>query len=577
MSVRQASSAAAGTAALAGIALLAMAVGLAYFGMRALNDTLRVERLSLRLSAGIADLRVSVSEIDSLRREYLATGEPVLVARFDAERARVRQRLADLEARFEVPAQRASHRALTGAIEELFVAIEQSMRDGRGRGAEEAVRLALSPAQTAVAERVDRLLEELRARNDRIAAQRASKADEDLGFLERGVVVGILLAGALLGWSLRALFRQEAARRAAEAALHARSRELRLLIDAVPASIGYVDPAERVLLHNRAFAEWMGQPSARIVGRTVREVMGEAAYAVAAPYMRRALAGESVGYERQQHRGDGELRDLAVALVPHRAPSGGVLGYYALLTDVTEQKNLSRLKSEFVSMVSHEVRTPATAIRGALGMLAGGAAGTLPPAAERLVGVAAAGCEQLVRLVDDIADIEQVEAGAIPLELREEDLARLLPLAVVAAAPLAQKHGVRLQVRGDLPPARVQTDASRVGQVLANLLSNAIQFSPSGAVVQTDFEPRGPRFRVTVRDHGPGVSEAMRPRLFQKFAQDPAVARGATGRFGLGLAISKLLIERLGGSIGYEPASGGGALFWFELPRPGAGARGAST
>ncbi len=577
MSARQASSAAASTAALAGIALLAMAVGLAYFGMRALNDTLRVERLSLRLSAGIVDLRVSLAEVDSLRREYLVTGEPGLVARFDAERARVRQRLADLGARFEAPEQRASLGALTGAIEELFAAIEQSMRDGRGRGAEEAARIALSPAQTAVAERVDRLLEELRARNDRIAAQRASKADEDLGFLERGVVVGILFAGALLGWSLRALFRQEAARQAAEAALHARSRELRLLIDAVPASIGYVDPAERVLLHNRAFAEWIGRPSAGIVGRTVREVMGEAAYAVAAPYMKRALAGESVGYERQQRRGDGELRDLAVVLVPHLAPAGGVLGYYALLTDITEQKNLSRLKSEFVSMVSHEVRTPATAIRGALGMLAGGAAGALPPAAKRLVGVAAAGCEQLVRLVDDISDIEQVEAGAIALELREEDLARLLPLAVLAAAPLAQKHGVRLQVRGDLPPARVQTDASRVGQVLANLLANAIQFSPSGAVVQADFEPRGPGFRVTVRDHGPGVSEAMRGRLFQKFAQDPAVARGATGRFGLGLAISKLLIERLGGRIGYEPAPGGGALFWFELSGSGAAAGGAST
>jgi len=152
------------------------------------------------------------------------------------------------------------------------------------------------------------------------------------------------------------------------------------------------------------------------------------------------------------------------------------------------------------------------------------------------------------------------------MALRDEDLARLVPLALVAAGPLAAQHGVRLQTRGDAPPAKVRTDANRVIQVLTNLLTNAIQFSPSGAIVQASVETSGEWTRISVRDHGPGVSEDMRPRLFEKFSQDPAAARGSTGRFGLGLAISKMLVERLGGRIGYEPAIGGGALFWFELP-----------
>jgi PAS domain S-box-containing protein len=553
-------------AALLGIGLLAAAVTTAYFGMRAVNETLRVERLALRLGAGIAGLQSSLKEAEALERQYLITGEPGLIARFETQREKIRLHLADLAASFENPEQRAATPALASAIAERLALIEQTLQERRGSAGADAARLAFSPARVAIAERADQLLDEVRRRNLRIVAQRESEAADDLGFLERGMLVGILLAGVLLGWAARAGARQEAARQAAEAALQARSRELRLLIDAVPASIAYVDPAERVLLHNRSFARLLGLPDAQVGGRSLRDLLGAAEYAASAPYISRALAGETVYHERRQETEDGGVRELAVTYVPHRGPGGAVLGYYALLTDITELKNLSRTKSEFVSMVSHEVRTPATAIRGALGMLAGGAAGTLPPQAGQLVSVAHASCERLVRLVDDIVDIERIEAGEIALSWRDEDLARLLPLALVAAGPLASQRGVRLQSRGDAPPARLRTDSDRVNQVLANLLANAIQFSPSGGVVEVGVEARGDRFRVTVRDHGPGVSEQLRARLFQKFVQDPAAARGSTGRFGLGLAISKLLVERLGGEIGYEPAPGGGARFWFELP-----------
>jgi PAS domain S-box-containing protein len=577
-------------AGLAGIALLAAAVATAYFGMRAVNETLRVERLAHSQAAGIEALQASLKEVDALQREYLITGEPGLIARFETQREKIRLHLSNMVARFEQPEQQAAMPALMSAVSEQLDTIEQTMQERRRSGADGAARLAFEPARVAVAGRAYELLDQIRKRYQRVVAHREVAAADDLGFLERGMLVGILLAGVLLGWSVRAGFRQEAARQAAETALQARSRELRLLIDAVPAMIAYVDPGERVLLHNRAFAEWLGMPSARIEGRTLRELLGEQEYAAAGPHVARALAGETVQYERQQRLDDGSVRDLAVAYVPHRSPAGGllgrrrgdvtvtaaavperspagaVLGYYALHTDITELKNLSRMKSEFVSMVSHEVRTPATVIRGALGMLVGGAVGTLPPEAGRLISIAHASCERLVRLVDDIVDIEKIEAGAIALALRDEDLARLVPLALVAAGPQAAPRGVRLQTRGDSPPARVHTDAGRVIQVLTNFLTNAIQFSPAGGVIQAGIDARGDWFRVSVRDHGPGVSDDMRPRLFEKFSQDPAAARGSTGRFGLGLAISKLLVERLGGRIGYEPAPGGGALFWFELP-----------
>ena len=569
--VRSAASLTSSFTALVGISLLAGAVAAAYFGMRTVNETLRVERLALRQVADIEGLKASLKAAEAIQREYLITGEAVLVARFETQRERIRLHLSELRTRIEDPEQRAAMPTLARAVTEWLAATEQTMDGLRSSGAKEAVRLAFMPALAAQAERADGLLDQLLKRHRRLVAHREAEAGENLVFLERAMLVGILLGAVLLGWSVRAAQGQEAARQAAETALQARSRELRLLIDAVPATIAYVDPQERVLLHNRAYAEWLGVPSARIEGRGLRELLGETEYAAASPNIGRVLAGETVQYERQQRLDDGSVRDLAVAYVPHRSPAGMVLGYYALLTDITELKGLSRSKSNFVSMVSHELRTPATAIRGALGMLAGGVAGTLPEEAGQLVEIANASCERLVRLVDDIQDIEKIEAGEIAVTLRDEDLSQILRTAVLASAPLAAQRQVRLEPDNVQVGARAHTDRDRAIQVMNNLLSNAIQFSPDGAAVRIGLESRGGMLRIAVRDQGPGVSEEFRPRLFEKFAQDATTARGSTGRFGLGLAVSKLLVDRLGGRIGYEPASGGGSVFWFELPAAAAG------
>lgn len=552
-------------AALAGVVLLGAAVATAYFGLRAVNETLRVERLSLRTVADLEGLQGSLNEAESLQREYLLTGDPALLARFETLRAKIGSYVADLESRFEQPEQRAAMPDLKSAIAAQLAALAQTMEARRSQGAEEAVRLAFAPAQTALTTRVDQLMDQFSRRERRTVGQRESAAAEDLGFLERGTLVGILLAVGLLGWSLRTGQRLEAARRAAESALQARSRELRLLIDAVPAMIAYVDTDERYLLHNRAYAQWLGIPSARIDGRTVREVVGEKAYALARPYIEHALAGDEARYERSQRHADGSARDLAVAYVPHRGAAGVVLGYYALLTDITDVKQLSRAKSDFVVMVSHELRTPATAIRGSLGLLEGGGAGPVPAPIAQLAAIAQGACERLLRVLDDILEIERIEAGEIALEWREEDLQALLAPSIAHAGPLAEKKGVRVESAGSMPSKRVRTDAGRVDQVLTNLLANAIQFSPDGGVVQVGAQAGKDHVRISVRDHGPGVSEDFRPRLFQKFSQAPGAARGRTGRFGLGLAVSKMLVERLGGRIGYDPAPGGGSIFWFEL------------
>jgi PAS domain S-box-containing protein len=555
-------------ATLAGVALLIAVVAGAHISLRSVNELLRAERLSLRVLADIESLQDALREIEVVQSDYLSSAEPALLARFETLREKVRSHLAELGQRVENPDQRIALPAINSAMREWLALTEEKMRQRRA-DAGAAAQPALSPGQLTLAQSARGLIDEFERRHRRAIADRASGASDDAGFMGRAIFVGFVMAALLLGWALWAAQRNERSRRAAEAALQVRSRELRLLVDAMPAMITYVGADRRFLFHNRRYSEWIGVPSARIDGRPVSEVVSRETYAVIAPHLERALAGEEVSYERQEARPDGEMRDLAVAYVPHRGTGGDVLGCYALVTDVTEVKDLGRFKGEFASRMSHEVRTPMAAISGSLGLLAGGGGGPLPDAASRLVAIARENCERLVRLVDDLTDIERFEAGEVTLHLRDEDPARLLSAAVSAAAPAAGKRGVRIEAGATPPGIHVRADGERANQVLGHLLANAVQFSPDGAVVHASLETRGGVVRFSVRDQGPGVSADFVPRLFERFAQEAAAARGSTGRFGLGLAISKTLVERMGGRIGYEPAAGGGSVFWFELPQGG--------
>jgi PAS domain S-box-containing protein len=555
-------------AALAGVALLAAVVAGAYISLRSVSESLRVERLALRVIGDIEGLQSGLQELDVVQRQYGAGAEPTLLARFDTLREKIRSHLLELEKRVEHPEQRVALPALKVAIRERLAVAEDTMQ-ARRKGADAVAQLAFPSGRLALAESARSLADDFAHRNQRIAGERERDAASDVGFMGRAILAGIVLAGLLLGWALWTAQRNESGRRTAEAALQARSRELRLLVDAMPAMIAYIAAGERYLFHNRAFAQWLDVPSARIDGHSVREVAGPEAYAAISPHLKQAMAGEEVSYERQETLPDGRLRDLAIVYVPHRGAGDEVLGCYALLTDITDLKHLGRLKSEFVAMVSHEIRTPATAISGSLGMLAGGAAGPLPEAASRLVGIAKASCERLVRLVDDLLDIEQVETGEVALNIRDEDPVRLLTAAVATIAPAAAQRGVTVETGAAPAGTRVRADGNRAVQVLSNLLANAVQFSPNGAVVNVTFEARGDALRVGVRDRGPGVSPDFVPRLFEKFSQETSAARGSTGRFGLGLAIARRLAGRMSGRVGYESATGGGSVFWFELPQVG--------
>jgi signal transduction histidine kinase len=281
----------------------------------------------------------------------------------------------------------------------------------------------------------------------------------------------------------------------------------------------------------------------------------------------RALRGETVrDYEMVAIAPERTPVSLMVTSQPLVNAEGNHSGAITLVRDISDAKRADRLKREFVSVVSHELRTPLTSIRGSIGLVAAGATGDLPPKAKQLLEIAYRNTDRLSALIDDILDIEKIEAGKTHLMLQTTQLGPLLALAIEANAGYATSCDVRLHLHQPVPSVAVNVDANRLLQVMANLLSNAAKFSPRGAVVDVTVVVNAGRVRVCVRDSGPGIPAEFRPQIFQKFSQaDGSDTRSKPGT-GLGLAISKALIERMHGAIDFESEPGCGALFFFELP-----------
>lgn len=240
---------------------------------------------------------------------------------------------------------------------------------------------------------------------------------------------------------------------------------------------------------------------------------------------------------------------------------------YAVARDVTERHKIDQAKSDFISTVSHELRTPLTAIRGSLSLVNSGVLGDIPEEAKELTAVAEESAIRLIRLINDILDIEKIGSGQLKLTIAPLRLNDILDRTVLDNRAFADDFGVTLHPPEEAPDFMVSADSDRLLQVFTNLVSNAVKFSPQGGAVELTVAPLDGRWvRVSVIDHGPGIGEAFRARIFERFAQADASDSKSKGGTGLGLSISKGLVDRMGGRIAFDSEEGKGSAFHVDLP-----------
>ncbi len=343
-----------------------------------------------------------------------------------------------------------------------------------------------------------------------------------------------------------------------------------LAIEAAPTGMLLMDMDGRVVMVNAQIENLFGYARAELLGRHVEMLVPER-LRVHQPEHRKeffkAPNAQTMGAGSDLYglRKDGTEVPVEIGLNPLHTSEGELV--LSSIVDLSQRREIDRLRNDFVSTVSHELRTPLTSINGSLGLLQSGAMGALSDKAAAMVGIAYKNSERLVRIINDILDIGKLEAGQLALHPVSVPLSELLRQSVEINAAYAEKYQVRFLIDGGSADDRVLADPDRLMQVITNLLSNAAKFSPPGADVYIRILPGLSTVRVEVEDSGAGIPEAFRRQIFEKFAQADA---SPTRRFegtGLGLSIARRLVEAMGGTIGFSTVVGQGTIFYIELPR----------
>jgi len=354
-----------------------------------------------------------------------------------------------------------------------------------------------------------------------------------------------------------------------EAGLRESEAHVRAVIDNVPD--GIITLNEQGLLEsvNPAALRIFGYSEAEMTGLHFKMLMPESVRHEYDDYIKKhigASTGRMVGFglEITGQRKDGSRFPMELGI--GNMWLGGRHLFIGIVRDISERREVGRMKNQFMSSVSHELRTPLTSVVGSLGLLAEGVGGDLSESGKALLNIARNNVARLARLISDILDIEDIHSGRLKLDCRATDLVMLAERAVDGSRSLASAAGVNLILHRDIAQAPVYGDAERLVQSLNRLLSNALKFSPRGAAVEVSVARHQAGFRVAVADQGPGIPDDFRERLFQPFSQAQSTESGFRGGAGLGLSIARAIIQQHSGTIGYESMPERGACFYFDLP-----------
>ncbi|WP_375396923.1 ATP-binding protein [uncultured Sphingomonas sp.] len=506
-----------------------------------------------------------IVDAESSQRGFVITGYLPFLNGYVRARDEVMRAFEKLQrTRAGVSDQERLRAELRGLAVRQFAKMDRVAAVRRDQGLEAAVRLVQ-------ATRGRSLMDEMRAVSARMLAlaerERAARVDAyrrrvDVDRLYMWIaimVVGLLLLAAAI-----MLWRQSNARYLLRLAAHGVAERNRSILDSTIDAIVIVNPDGTIETINAAASAMLGYRPEELEHRDVSVLVprsaGSTAFHEQIGLLDGRLANRYLSDCKIVHR-DGHEIPVDIALGIMRPPDGDHI--VASVRDISDRKRIDRMKDELLSTVNHELRTPLTAVIGALGLLRAGTAGTIPPSATRLIEITENNSRRLIRLINDMLDIDRIQSARLHLERHPIDLREVVTQACGEGRGLATAAGVKMACMVPESVVTVAGDADRLLQVITNLVSNAVRVSPPGGVVTIGLTtaPAGSAL-VTVDDEGRGVPMEFRGRIFGRFERAEG-ERGAGS--GLGLAISREIVDRHEGSLWFEDRPQGGTRFAFTL------------
>ncbi|HLG74106.1 MAG TPA: PAS domain S-box protein [Chloroflexota bacterium] len=392
----------------------------------------------------------------------------------------------------------------------------------------------------------------------------------------RGKISGIVTA-----------FRDISEQKRAYDALRASEDRYRAIVETAFEGVWTIDLQGNTTFANAQMAHLLGCSVEHLYSANLFDFIDDELKPAVQARLKRRHAGLSERYESRFRRVDGSAVWALASACPLRGPEGEVVGSLAMITDITERKNLEAIRrktaeleaenerianagevrARFLATMSHELRSPLNSIIGMAELLNRGSFGPLSERQQEMTGRLLNSSEHLLRLVNGVLDLAKIEAGKLEFEPEPVSLRGLVSETAATLALQAQAREVRLTTRVQDGLDHAYLDATRLRQVLYNYLSNAIKFSPSGGEVAVELTlVSADRFRIDVRDEGPGIPAEDLPKLFREFQQLPNGSSGKDRGSGLGLAITKRIVEAEGGQVGVSSEPGRGSAFYAILP-----------
>lgn len=446
-----------------------------------------------------------------------------------------------------------------------FGAAVRVVQSNRGKRLADDIRQRISVMQT-------------EERNDLLDLERESRERARTTILAVGLTcvlgISLLLAASIVIYRLNRRSEKD------HVALQNAERIQRTILNSAAYSMLSTDTAGVIQTVNAAAEKWLGYTGAELAGSNVTIVhdaqelqsrgdqltraMGMPISGDSQALVTKARYGVADEFECTYVRKDGTRFPVLLAVSALRSGANDLSGYLMIAADLSERQAIRKMKDEFVSIVSHELRTPLTSIKGALGLLAGGVTGVLPPKAAEMANIAQGNVERLSRLVNDILDLQRIESGRITMDKHPCNIADLVKESAESVHLVAEAEGVTILT--SCCRASVQADRERMVQAFVNLLGNAIKFSPRGGRIEFAAEQTSGGVLFRVKDEGRGIPKDKLETIFERFVQVDASDAREKGGTGLGLAICRTIVEQHRGRVWAESEPGRGSTFYVQLP-----------